>query len=55
MGLTTALFIFNLFAEVLQWIIAFFFRWVLCHYLDNFVVIFRPETSPERLVAKVNA
>ncbi len=54
-GLATALFIFNLFAEALHWIIASFLRWVLCHYLDSFVAIFRSDTSPERLVAEANA
>ncbi len=28
---------------------------MLFHYLDNFVVIFRSDTSPERLVAEANA
>ncbi len=54
-GLATALFIFNFFAEALHWIIAFFLQFVLCHYLDNFVAIFRSDTSPERLVAEANA
>ncbi len=54
-GLAIALFIFNLFAEALHWIIASFFRWVLCHYLDDFVAIFRSDTSPGRLVAEANA
>ncbi len=53
--MATALFIFNLFAEALYWIIASFLRWVLCHYLDNFVAIFRSDTSPKRLVAEANA
>ncbi len=51
----TAPLIFNLFAEALHWIIASFLRWVLCHYLDDFVAIFRSDTSPERLVAEANA
>ena len=54
-GLATAPFIFNLFAEALHWIIASFLRWLLCHYLDNFVAIFRSDTSPERLLAEANA
>ncbi len=45
----------NLFAEALHWIIASFLRWLLCHYLDSFVAIFRSDTSPKRLVAKANA
>ncbi len=53
-GLAIALFIFNLFAEAPHWIIASFLRWVLCHYLDNFVAIFRSDTSSERLVAEAN-
>ncbi len=47
--------IFNHFAEALHWIIASFLRWLLCHYFDNFVAIFRSDTSPERLVAEANA
>ncbi len=47
-GLATTPFIFNLFAEALYWIIAFFFRWVLFHYLDDFVAIFRSDTLPGR-------
>ncbi len=54
-GLTTAPSIFNLFAEALQLIMTSFLRWVLCHYLDDFVAIFRSESSPERLLAEVNA
>ncbi len=54
-GLATAPFIFNLFAKALHWIIASFLRWVLCHYLDDFVSIFRSDTLPERLVAEANA
>ncbi len=54
-GLATALFIFSLFAKALHWIIAFFLRFVLFHYLDDFVAIFRSDTSPERLVAEANA
>ncbi len=46
--------IFNLFAEALHWIIVSLLRWLLCHYLDNFVAIFRLDTSPERLVAEAN-
>lgn len=53
-GLATAPFIFNLFAEALYWIIASFLRWVLCHYLDDFVAIFKADTSPKRLEAKAN-
>lgn len=53
-GLATALFIFNLFAEALQWIIVSSLRWVLYHYFDNFMTIFKANTSPERLKAKVN-
>ena len=47
--------IFNHFAEALHWIIASFLRWLLFHYLDNFVAISRSVTSPERLVAEANA
>ncbi len=46
--------IFNLFAEALHWIIECFLRWLLCHYLDYFVAIFRSDTWPERLVAEAN-
>ncbi len=54
-GLATAPLIFNVFAEALHWIIASFLRWELCHYLDSFVAIFRSDTSPEGLVAGINA
>ena len=54
-SLTTPPFIFNLFAEALQWIIASYIRWVLCHYLDNFMAIFKADASPERLERKANA
>ena len=54
-GLALALFSFNLFAEALHWIIASYLRWVLCHYLDNFVAIFKADASPERLEREANA
>ncbi len=54
-GLATAPFIFNLFAEALHWIIASFLRWVLCHFLDDFMTIFGSDTSTERLMAEANA
>ncbi len=54
-GLATALFIFNLFVEALHWIIASYLRWVLFHYLDDFVAIFKADGLPERLEHKANA
>ncbi len=54
-GLATAPVIFNLFAEALHWIIPSFIRWVLCHYFDKFVAIFRSDISSERFVAETNA
>ncbi len=54
-GLATAPFIFNLFAETLHWIIASFLSFVLCHFLDDFVAIFRSNSSPEKYVAEINA
>ncbi len=53
--MATAPFIFNLFAEAIHWIIAYFLRWVLCHYLDDFVAIFRSYTLLEKWVAEANA
>ncbi len=40
-GLATAPFIFNLIAKALYLLIASFLQWVLCHYLDDFVAIFK--------------
>ena len=54
-GLATAPFIFNLFAEALHWIIAPYLRWVICHYLDEFVAIFKADALPERLEREANA
>lgn len=55
-GLATAPFIFNLFAEALHWIIASFLRWVLCHYLDDFVAIFKAkDATSERLTTETEA
>ena len=48
-GLRTAPFIFNLFAEALQWILQSFFNWTLmAHYLDDFIRII-PPNCPESL------
>ena len=55
-GLSTAPFIFNLFAEALHWIIASFLQWVLCHYLDDFVAIFQAKkATPEKMSAENKA
>ena len=42
-GLKTAPYIFNLFAEALHWIIERHIPAALCHYLDDFILIFRPD------------
>ncbi len=47
--------IFNHFAEAIHWIIVFFLRWPICHYLDNSMAIFISDTSLERLVVEANA
>ena len=39
-GLSTAPFIFNLFGEGLHWVLLAFLRWILVHYLDDFIAIF---------------
>lgn len=39
-SLCTAPFIFNLFSKGLHWLLVSFLRWILCHYLDNFIAIF---------------
>ena len=55
-GLATALFIFNLFAKALQWIIVSFLRWVICHYLDDFIAVFKAKNaSIERIKAEAKA
>lgn len=55
-GLATAPFIFNLFAEALHWLIVSFLRWVVCHYLDDFVAIFKVRiATPERMKTKAKA
>ena len=42
-GLKTAPYIFNLFAEALHWIIERHIPAALCHYLDDFILIFHPD------------
>ena len=42
-GLKTTPYIFNLFAEALHWIIERHIPAALRHYLDNFILIFRPD------------
>ena len=54
-GLAITPFIFNLFAESLKWIIASYLRCVLCHYLDDFVAIFKADASSERFEREANA
>jgi hypothetical protein len=44
-GLRTAPFIFNLFAEALQWIMEYHYDWTIHHYLDDFIAFFPPETN----------
>ena len=41
-GLKTAPYIFNLFTEALHWIIHGHIPAVLCHYLNDFILIFPP-------------
>ena len=38
--LSTTPFIFNFFRKGLHWILVFYCRWILVHYLDDFMVIF---------------
>lgn len=47
-GLAIAPFIFNFFVEVLYWLIALFLQWVLCHYLDDFVAIFKAREAIQK-------
>ncbi len=55
-GLATAHFIFNLFAEVLHWIIVSFLRWVICHYLDEIIAVFKAKKAfTERIKAEAKA
>ncbi len=38
---------------MLHWIIVFFLRWVICHYLDDFITVFKAKkTSTERIKAE---
>ncbi len=39
-GLSTVPFIFNLFGEGLHWVLVSYLRWILVHYLDDFIAIF---------------
>ena len=39
-GFLIALFIFNLFGKGLYSVLVFFLKWVLVHYMDNFVAVF---------------
>ena len=48
-------YIFNLFAEVLHWIIERHIPTTLCHYLDNFLPIFKPSISKEMANAAVQS
>jgi len=50
-GCRSAPYIFNLFAEALHWILERHIPAHFCHYLDDFLSIFRPNTPPE-LVAE---
>jgi hypothetical protein len=45
-GLKNAPYIFNLFAEALHWIIQHHILANLCHYLDDFLLIFSPDFDP---------
>ncbi len=55
-GLATASFIFNLFAEALHWIIVSFLLWVICHYLDDLIAVFKAkEASTEKMKAEAKA
>ena len=47
--LATAAFIFNLFNEGLHPLLVSFSRWVLCHYLDDFIVIFDAVTTEDQI------
>lgn len=49
-GLSTAPFIFNLFAEAFHWILESYLHWSLEHYLDDFIAILSAtEATPVRL------
>ncbi len=54
-SLATALLVLNLLAEAHHLIIASYLRWVLYHYLDDFVAIFKADFLPERLEREANA
>ncbi|KAF5355210.1 hypothetical protein D9757_014770 [Collybiopsis confluens] len=52
-GLKNAPYIFNLFAEALHWIIQRHIPANLCHYLDDFLLIFSPNFDPSRANAAI--
>ena len=55
-GLATAPCIFNLFAEALHWLIVSFLHWTLCHYLDDFIAIFKAsKASTEQIKIEAKA
>ncbi|KAF7342789.1 Integrase/recombinase xerD [Mycena sanguinolenta] len=50
-GLRSAPYIFNLFAEALHWILQHHIPARICHYLDDFLKMFPPNTNPDLVQA----
>ncbi len=53
--LSAAPFIFNPFSKGLHWLLAAYLYWVLCHYLDSFVVILSANITPGRIQLESNS
>jgi len=53
-GSNSAPYIFNLFAKALHWIIEQHIPAALCHYLDNFLPVFKPTVSIQMANATID-
>lgn len=54
-GLAKSIFIFNLFAKTIYWMLQFYFSWAnFKHYLDNFIYIFVPDLSIPKWLQQTN-
>jgi hypothetical protein len=51
-GLRTAPRIFNLFAEALHWVFEEVSKWIVTHYLDDFLFIFPPDTEIGKIASQ---
>lgn len=53
-GLSTAPFIFNLFAEAFHWILESYLGWTVDHYLDNFIAILPAQQATPAKLSEYN-